>query len=115
MGEVPEPCQLLHRKRYSPEVFGAYERLVAELRRRRRSLGLDQADVNAAMGMADGYIAKLESFARVAPFPTLQLWATTLGLNITATPTALPDATIRAIEARKAMPYDEQKARFKYA
>ena len=109
-GEVPAPCDLGHVKGYSRRTFDEYTGLVAELALRRRRLGLDQIDLNDAMGMADGYISKLESFARVASTPTLQLWCETLGVRFTVTPAPLPDATRRAIEQRKDKPDDEQHA-----
>ncbi|MEM9584826.1 MAG: helix-turn-helix transcriptional regulator [Pseudomonadota bacterium] len=66
---------------------------------RRRALGLSQEDINHAAGLADGHINKLESFARTAQFPTLKLWADTLGLAITATPCALPPEINELIES----------------
>jgi transcriptional regulator with XRE-family HTH domain len=65
-------------------------------------LGLSQEDINAAAGLADGHINKLEAFHRTAQFPTLQLWANTIGLSITVAPAILPPATTRAIERRPA-------------
>tara|TARA_R110000851_G_scaffold22626_9_gene67012 strand:- start:548 stop:820 length:273 start_codon:yes stop_codon:yes gene_type:complete len=75
---------------------------VGELVRRRRALGISQEDLSDAAGMADGHINKLEAFARTAQFPTLQLWAQTLGAEITLRAAPLPDATARAIERRPA-------------
>lgn len=115
LGEVPGPCKLPHKGKYARQTFQKYEHLVAELRRRRRLLGLSQEDVTAATGLIDGHINKLESFARTAQFPTLQLWAETLGVTITLTPAPLPPATSRAIEHRAARPYDEAKANYKHA
>jgi transcriptional regulator with XRE-family HTH domain len=110
LGPLPEPCQAPHVASFGRAAFGSYEVMVDELRRRRRSLGLDQSDVTNAMGMAEGYVAKLESFARVASPATLFLWAETVGVTFTTTPAPLPPATIRAIENRRVNPYDEAKA-----
>lgn len=100
LGPVPDPCDLPHRKLYAARTFNLYEELVAELVRRRRSLGLSQEDVCAAAALADGHIAKLEAFHRIAQMPTLQLWADTLGVSLTLSPAPLPSATIRAIDDR---------------
>lgn len=100
LGAAPSPCSLSHHGQYGAQAYARYTALVGELRRRRRALGLSQEDINAAAGLADGHINKLESFARTAQFPTLQLWAATLGGEITIAPAPLPDATARAIERR---------------
>ncbi|WP_039983723.1 helix-turn-helix domain-containing protein [Tritonibacter mobilis] len=114
LGPVPEPCELPHKGQVAAPVFDEYETLVEELRRRRRQLGLDQGDLGNAMGVADGYVNKLEAFARVPTFPTLQLWAASLGLHLTTSAAPLPNATIRAIEQRAAKPYAPEQARFKH-
>jgi transcriptional regulator with XRE-family HTH domain len=102
LGAVPDPCDLPHRKHYAARTFKAYEDLVEQLIRRRRSLGLSQEDVCAAAALADGHISKLEAFHRIGQLPTLQLWADTLGMSLTLAPAPLPNATIRAIENRPA-------------
>ena len=114
MGEPPAPCDLQHARGYSRRVFDGYTALVEELAQRRRRLGLDQTDLNDAMGMADGYISKLESYARIASTPTLQTWCDTLGVRFTISPAPLPDATLRAIERRQAAPYNPKRARSKH-
>lgn len=88
---------------------------MGELRRRRLQLGLDQISLNEAMGTAEGYLSKLESFQRIAPFPMLQLWAQSLGLAITTAPAVLPSATIAAIDRQRSAPYQPNQARFKHA
>lgn len=113
LGPTPPPCSEPHEGQYSAHIFEEYSTLVKEMVRRRCSLGLDQADLNNAMGVADGYISKLESFARIATFPTLILWAQTLGLSLVGAPAPLPAATLRAIEHRQAKPYQPNQARFK--
>ena len=114
LGDIPAPCDLAHVGEYASSVFDGYKELVGELRRRRRQIGLDQQDLCDAMGVADGYINKLESFAKVASPPTLILWAECLGTSLTFAPAALPDATLRAIEGRQARPYQHAQARFKH-
>lgn len=111
---VPGPCALPHVGQWSATTFAQYQTLVDELRRRRRQLGLDQGDINHAAGLADGYVNKLEAFAKIASMPTLQLWAATLGLSITTAPAPLPPATTRAIENRAGNPYQPNQARFKH-
>lgn len=111
---VPAPCSAPHKSGYSQDVYEDYKHFVGELRRRRRELGLDQSDLCNAMGVADGYINKLEAFDRTCAPPTLLLWAQSLGLKIKMTPDVLPAATIRAIENRAAAPYAETQARFKH-
>ncbi len=111
-GPPPPPCQLPHERGYAAKVFASYQATVEELVRRRRSLGLDQIDLNDAAGLTEGHISKLESFARIATPPTLHLWAETLGLYITTAPAPLPPATLRAIESRRNRPYQEQQARW---
>jgi hypothetical protein len=113
--EIPKPCSAKHIQGYDEHTFELYSGIVGDLREKRSQLGLSQEDVTAAMGVADGYINKLESYARVATFPTLQLWAQTLGLSITTTPAPLPPATTRAIEHRKDRPYQSNQARYKHA
>lgn len=99
-GPVPDPCPCEHVGQFARPVFAEYHRLAIELARRRKALGLSQEDVAAAAGLADGHVNKLEAFHRVPQFPTLQLWAATLGLQIQLRPAALPEATQRAIESR---------------
>ena len=114
LGPTPAECDLPHVGQYSKNAFDTYEALIGELRRRRRELGLDQGDLSNAMGVADGYVNKLESFKKVASPPTLLLWAQSLGLTITTAPSKLPAATLRAIEQRAAKPYAPNQARFKH-
>lgn len=114
LGPIPEPCTAPHTGQYAAPTFEHYKTLVAELRRRRRELGLDQQDLCIAMGVTDGYVNKLESFKKTAQPPTLLLWAQTLGLTLTTAPTTLPAATLRAIEQRTAKPYHAHQARFKH-
>jgi transcriptional regulator with XRE-family HTH domain len=115
LGPVPDGCTLGHVGGHSRAAFASYQVLVEELRRRRRSLGLDQQDLTAAMGVPDGYVSKLESFARIASPPTLLLWAQALGLYVTTSPAPLPPATLRAIEQRQGKPYAENQARWRHA
>lgn len=103
LGHVPEPCTLDHVGQYSARTFETYRALVGQLVRRRRQLGISQEDLNAAAGLTDGHINKLEALHRVAQMPTLQLWAETLGLSLGLNPAALPEATMRTI-ARRAAP-----------
>lgn len=113
LGPIPGPCALKHVGQYGAAAYALYTDLVDDLRRRRRALGLSIEDLNDAAGMADGHLNKLESFARTAQFPTLQLWAETLGTQITLKPIPLPPATLRAIERRKANPYAANQVRTK--
>lgn len=113
LGQLPEACDLEHVGQYGLATYELYTDLVSELRRRRRTLGLSIEDVNAASGLADAHVNKLESMARTAQFPTLQLWAETLGAKITLTPAPLPEATMRAIEQRVAQPFAEHQVRTK--
>lgn len=113
LGPVPAPCSAPHVGQYSARTFEQYTALVTELQRRRRQLGLSQEDVCAASGLADGHINKLEALDRIAQFPTLRLWAETLGFSLALLPTQLPKATTKAIEARASSPYQENQARFK--
>lgn len=115
LGTVPVECHLEHVGQHSKAVFDQYRALVEELRRKRRAIGIDQTDLNAAMGMADGYLNKLESFQRIATFPTLHLWAQCVGLGLTTTPIPIPDATLRAMKKRQSNGYQHSQARFKHA
>lgn len=115
LGSVPDRCSLEHRGMYAAPAFQSYQELVAELRRRRREIGLSQEDVEHAMGAGQGYINKLEAFTKIGTMPTLLLWAETVGLHITGRPAPLPAATRRMIENRQAAPYDQAKANFKHA
>ncbi len=74
---------------------------------------MSQEDVGAASGLGDGHVNKLENFDRIAQFPTLQLWAQTLGLSIALCPASLPQSSARIIEQRTGNPYQENQARFK--
>lgn len=113
-GPIPAQCDLPHVGEYSAPTFEEYKTLIAELRRRRVQLGLDQTDLGNAMGLADGHVNKLESFQKTASPPTLLLWVQSLGLKLTTTPATLPAATIRAIDQRQARPYSPARARFKH-
>lgn len=115
LGPIPETCDFPHDHGHARSTFDDYRALVEELRRRRRSLGLDQVDLNDAMGTADGYVSKLESFARVASAPTLALWCQALGVSMTLAPAPLPPATAKAIEDRQVRPYAPEQARFKHS
>lgn len=98
LGPVPAPCALPHVQQYGQQTYDLYRSMVDELKRRRMLLGLSQEDVNAAAGLADGHINKLEAFHRTAQFPTLKLWTETLGLSITLTPCALPSEIPKILE-----------------
>lgn len=113
-GPIPARCEKPHKMGYARATYDAYEDMVGELRRRRRLLGLDQGDLNAAMGMTDGYINKLEALHRTCAPPTMLLWAETLGLRFTTVPATLPPATLRAIEQRASKPYAHAQARYKH-
>tara|TARA_R110001606_G_scaffold77347_1_gene178801 strand:- start:259 stop:768 length:510 start_codon:yes stop_codon:yes gene_type:complete len=113
LGPAPEPCSLKHQGQYGAPAYDQYKALVAQLVRKRRALGMSQEDINAAAGMADMHLNKLEAFARTAQFPTLQLWAATLGVEITLRPAPLPPATARTIDRRALDPYAENMARHK--
>lgn len=102
LGSTPDRCDWPHVQQYAAPVFDRYRVLVDELAHRRRSLGLSQEDVGGSSGLADGHVNKLEAIHRVAQFPTLQLWASTLGLKLALVPAQLPSATIAAIENRPA-------------
>lgn len=115
LGSVPDPCAHPHEGQYAQHTYEQYKTLIAEFRRRRVQLGLDQADLCNAMGVTDGYVNKLESFKKTASPPTLLLWAQTLGLALTTAPAVLPGATLRAIEERQAKPYAFNQTRFKHA
>ena len=114
-GPAPEPCGLEHVAGYSAAAFDDYRALIAVFVKRRRALGLDQQDLNAILGMAEGYISKLESFARVATLPTLQLWAQCLGLELTTSRSNLPAQTAAAIQRRAISPYRPEMVRSKHA
>jgi transcriptional regulator with XRE-family HTH domain len=109
LGPIPAPCAFDHSSLYAKPVFDEYRALVGNLARRRKQIGLSQEDLGAAAGLADGHINKLEAFARTAQFPTLQLWANTLGMELTLAPAPIPPATLRAIERRKAPLMQKQK------
>jgi transcriptional regulator with XRE-family HTH domain len=113
LGPTPAPCTMPHVGQYGAAAYDQYKLLVAQLVRKRRALGMSQEDINAAAGMSDGHINKLEAFARTAQFPTLQLWAATLGTEITLRPAPLPPATARTIDRRASDPYAANMARHK--
>lgn len=94
-------CDWPHSRGYSQPAFDQYVRLVGVLRRRRMALGLDQMDLGAAMGMADGYVNKLESFAKIASPSTLLVWLQAVGLEMVGQPVALPPATLEMISGRQ--------------
>ncbi|WP_367998033.1 helix-turn-helix domain-containing protein [Shimia thalassica] len=96
---VPEPCQGPHNRGYGAPVFVPFRALVEELRRRRRTLGLSQVDLEAAGGFADGHISKLESFAKIPTQETLDLWMKTLGLEFFVQAIPLPAKTLAVIHA----------------
>lgn len=114
LGPIPDPCSLPHVGKYGQPTYDRYKGLVEELKRKRRALGLSQEDINAAAGLADGHINKLEALHKTAQFPTLQLWAATVGMELTMKPAPLPVATARAIERRPAplLETNRQKAMF---
>lgn len=108
------PCDLPHAMEYAAPVFASYQELIGVMRDRRRSLSLSQSDIDDASGLGDGHTAKIESFARVATFPTLGLLSQTLGLELILRPSKLPDATLSTIEHRQKTPYEAGKAKFKH-
>lgn len=97
-------CDWPHVRGYGRDAFDQYAALVDVLRRRRMALGLDQMGLGAAMGMADGYVNKLESFARIASPITLLLWAQSVGQELTSRPIALPQVTLDPIDHRQSAP-----------
>lgn len=113
-GPIPDPCPLDHVAAWSSGAFDDYKALVAIFIKRRHALGLSQEDLNDVLGMADGYISKLESFARVSTLPTLQLWAQCLGLSIVTGRAPLPPATAAAIQRRTTSPYRPEMSRSKH-
>lgn len=113
-GPAPDPCGLDHVQGFAAAAFEDYRALVGLLIQRRMALGLDQADLNAILGMADGYIAKLECFARVTTIPTIQIWARALGVTITTGRAPLPSATAAAIQRRTHSPYRPQYNRSRH-
>jgi len=113
LGPVPPPCGLPHSGQYARRTMDTYQILIGEFIRRRRSLGLDQTDLCAAIGLGDGHISKLEALHKIASPPTLLLWAQALGLTLTTAPAPLPPATIKAIENRKDRPYAASQVRSK--
>ncbi len=60
----------------------AYRNLVRLLTARRKSLGLNQLDLDQIGGFASGQTAKWESFARVASGPHLDMWCSALGYQL---------------------------------
>ena len=114
LGPTPATYDLPHVGQYGAPAYNQYKALVAQLVRKRRALGMSQEDINAAAGMAEAHLNKLESFARTAQFSTMQLWAETLGLAITLAPSSIPAATARAIETRVAQPLCEAKSHYKH-
>lgn len=111
LGPTPAPCDQPHVGQYGEMTYDRYKGLVNELKRKRRALGLSQEEINAAAGLGDGHINKLEALHRTAQFPTLQLWAATVGLEITVKPAPLPPATARAIERKPAPLRESAKQR----
>lgn len=112
VSDPPAPCTKAHVNGFSQRLFNEHKHLVRELQRRRRQIGLSQADLDDALGLADGYVAKLESFARIPQGPTLLMWCQSLGVKIELRPAQMPVGTLAAIERRKNNPYREQNARF---
>lgn len=115
LGAVPDPCTRPHVNGYAVAVYDDYKALVGQLSKRRRALGLSQEALNAAIGLPDGYMSKLEAFHRTTSPPTLLLWAQSLGLSLSLSPAPLPNATIRAIEQTTVKPYAASQARSKTA
>lgn len=113
LGDPPPPCTLPHAGNYARPVLDEYASLVGELVRRRRSLGLGQADMDDVIGLPDRYVGKLEAMSKIASPPTLLLWAQSLGLHLTVAPAPLPKATMAAIERRRDNPYAESQVREK--
>jgi transcriptional regulator with XRE-family HTH domain len=114
-GPVPKPCKRIHFGRLGQQSHELYHTLVDQLRDQRLSLDLSLEDVNAAAGFGDGHMNKLEALHRIAQIPTLQLWAQTLGLELTLVPAKLPRVTVRTMEQRlaplKITPSQRQKKR----
>lgn len=79
-----------------------YRQFVRGLAQRRRDLGLCQLDLDPVLGVAEGYIGKLEAFHRIPSTLRLLEWLEGLGLAITMRPGPLPPATLHAIEASQA-------------
>ena len=69
-----------------PEVLRSEDHAAGLLRGRREALGLSQGDLNDAIGLTDGYLAKLESpnraFGKRAFTQSGLDWAQALGLAV---------------------------------
>ena len=113
LGDPPKSCECPHNGRLSEKSYTEYEVLLGELSRRRRLLGLNQDDLGSAMGVADGYVGKMEAMHKFPSIPMLQLWAQTLGVDIILKPIALPPPTIRAMDRRRAEPFRHDQVRTK--
>jgi hypothetical protein len=108
---APAPCEGPHAAGAGPAALDCYQAVTASLARRRRALGLSQADLDSVLGVADGYIAKLEARHRITSPPVLFYWAEALGLRFEVVPVPLHPATQRAIDARSGNPYQANQAR----
>ena len=114
LGQAPTPCEREHVNGYGKPAYDDYTKIVLELQRRRTQIGINQDDLDTALGVADGYIAKLESGARTPSPVTLIMWAQAVGVEIHFKPAILPPATLKVIEQRQTRPYEINQARFKH-
>ena len=113
-GDIPAACPRIHHSSYGSTAFEIYRQDVLDLKARRLALGLSQIDVNDALGLTDGHISKLEAFERIGSYATMRYWFTALGWQMTKTPAPMAPAIVRAIEHRKAKPFDYGKANLKH-
>lgn len=62
-----------------------YGQLISAFRDKRKTLGLTQEQLDQRLNLAEGQIAKWESFARLPGAFMLVCWGNALGLSILAT------------------------------
>lgn len=107
--DLPKACRRRHWKGYSASLIGSQEQLQEHLRERRLRLGLSQEDIEGAGGFPVDHLGKLETLARVAQFPTMLLWAETLGYDIALIPKPLPDQVLAIIDQKAGQPIPERR------
>lgn len=100
---MPEPCARQHVDAQGVTVE-SYQDAMTVIADARRRLGVDQNDVGATAGLADGHVNKIEAGHRHCTLPVLLSLAATVGLSVVLAPAPLPKQAVALVSGRAMRP-----------